>query len=181
MFRCPRCGLRLNPRVDYLTLRHCPRCLGRGRLVEMIEMSRNSCSVSTVVSSPTLSVSIRTTGHRMTVSLAGEFDIASAPMVKATLHGLELKPVRQLVVDLRRVTFIDSVAVRVLRATDRYAREQGLDVRIVPGDAVARMLRILRPDVKRRQRKAHRPVISAEARGQVSVGETSIPSFPDVH
>jgi uncharacterized paraquat-inducible protein A len=28
---CPRCGLTILPRVDWLTVEHCPRCIARRR------------------------------------------------------------------------------------------------------------------------------------------------------
>jgi hypothetical protein len=29
---CPRCGLTIAPRTKWLTISHCPRCLGRDRI-----------------------------------------------------------------------------------------------------------------------------------------------------
>ena len=29
---CPRCGLTMTPRVSWLAMEHCPRCLGRNRV-----------------------------------------------------------------------------------------------------------------------------------------------------
>ena len=29
---CPRCGLSLRPRVGWLTIEHCPRCMARARI-----------------------------------------------------------------------------------------------------------------------------------------------------
>lgn len=31
MLRCPRCGLSIRPRWDWLVIEHCPRCLARAR------------------------------------------------------------------------------------------------------------------------------------------------------
>ena len=36
--RCPRCGLIIAPRMPTLSPRHCPRCLGRHRVVVELEM-----------------------------------------------------------------------------------------------------------------------------------------------
>jgi hypothetical protein len=30
---CPRCGLTIAPRADWLTVEHCPRCIARSRAV----------------------------------------------------------------------------------------------------------------------------------------------------
>jgi hypothetical protein len=30
---CPRCGLTITPKVDWLTVEHCPRCIARARTV----------------------------------------------------------------------------------------------------------------------------------------------------
>ncbi len=35
---CPRCGLTIEPRAPWLTIRYCPRCLARGhRIVELLQ------------------------------------------------------------------------------------------------------------------------------------------------
>lgn len=31
LLRCPRCGLGIRPRVSWLAIEHCPRCLARAR------------------------------------------------------------------------------------------------------------------------------------------------------
>ena len=36
---CPRCGLTITPRTQWLTIGHCPRCLGRDRIA--VEMFRS--------------------------------------------------------------------------------------------------------------------------------------------
>ena len=38
---CPRCGLSIRRRVDWLTVEHCPRCVGRaGLLVDLFVSAR---------------------------------------------------------------------------------------------------------------------------------------------
>jgi hypothetical protein len=37
---CPRCGLTIVPRVSWLAIRHCPRCLARTRTVVEMFSSR---------------------------------------------------------------------------------------------------------------------------------------------
>jgi hypothetical protein len=40
---CPRCGLSIRRRAEWLTVEHCPRCLGRSRIaVELFVSSRPS-------------------------------------------------------------------------------------------------------------------------------------------
>ena len=32
LLNCPRCGLSIRPKVSWLTVEHCPRCIARARI-----------------------------------------------------------------------------------------------------------------------------------------------------
>ena len=78
------------------------------------------------------------------LNLEGEFDLAWVEPVRAALRLLESDRPERLVIDLRGVTFIESVALGVLVGAERRAREAGHRLEIVaqPRGAIARLLEI---------------------------------------
>ena len=81
------------------------------------------------------------------VVLAGELDIASAPDLERELAAAEVDAPATLVLDLRRVEFIDSTGIRTLVAADERARSQGRRLAMVRGqNAVARILAVTQLD-----------------------------------
>lgn len=85
-------------------------------------------------------------GHTRVV-LAGELDIASADELEKQLTAVETDSPGTLVLDLRRVEFIDSTGLRALIAADERARSEGRRLAVVRGpDAVARLLTVTQLD-----------------------------------
>ena len=79
--------------------------------------------------------------------LAGELDIASAEDLEKQLAAAEVDSPATLVLDLRRVEFIDSTGIRTLVAADERARSQGRRLAMVRGpNAVARILAVTQLD-----------------------------------
>ena len=79
--------------------------------------------------------------------LAGELDIASAEDLEKQLAAAEVDAPATLVLDLRRVEFIDSTGIRTLMAADERARSQGRRLAMVRGpNAVARILAVTQLD-----------------------------------
>jgi anti-sigma B factor antagonist len=76
------------------------------------------------------------------VELSGELDISSASSVESRLMELETREPARLILDLRRVSFIDSTGLSMIINADGRARKQGRRLTIVSGDGVPR--RILR-------------------------------------
>ena len=70
-------------------------------------------------------------GTVCTVTLAGEVDVYTAPMLKEKLVALVESGCVDVVVDLRDVGFIDSSGLGVLVSALRRARERNGTVRIV--------------------------------------------------
>ena len=63
------------------------------------------------------------TEHRLL--LAGELDIASAPILEATIASLCDNGTTRIVLDLRDLTFMDSTGLRALLAADRLCAANG--------------------------------------------------------
>jgi anti-sigma B factor antagonist len=76
------------------------------------------------------------------VELSGELDISSAADVESRLMELERNSPERLILDLRRVSFIDSTGLSMIINADGRARKDGRRLTIVSGDGVPR--RILR-------------------------------------
>jgi len=89
------------------------------------------------------SVHIDENQDRLAVRVAGELDIATAPALEsALLHALDSEAA-SIVLDLERVSFIDSMGLRVLVWAARESREDGDRLRIDGrSGAVRRMIEI---------------------------------------
>lgn len=69
------------------------------------------------------------------MALVGELDIASAPRLEEGLAEVERDTPGTLVLDLRKVDFIDSTGLRAVIAADERARSAGRRLVIVRGPA----------------------------------------------
>lgn len=72
---------------------------------------------------------------RISVALAGELDIASAPQFEEGLEKIEDGAPALLLLDLRKVEFIDSTGLRAVIAADERARSAGRRLVIIRGTA----------------------------------------------
>ncbi|MGI8801297.1 MAG: STAS domain-containing protein [Solirubrobacteraceae bacterium] len=63
----------------------------------------------------------------------GELDLAGVPALDAALLNAERAHVREVVLDLRGVTFIDSSGIRCVLDAYHRCRRRGADLRILPG------------------------------------------------
>ncbi len=91
-----------------------------------------------------LDLHVTSSGGYTLVEVAGEIDAASAPELRKCLHQRIDAGSRQLVVDLRQVSFIDSMGLGVLLGAKRRLRGHGPDggIQLVCADGL--VLRILR-------------------------------------
>lgn len=81
----------------------------------------------------------RSDAAALVVELNGEVDIARVSRIQAKLlEALEKAPSKGLVVDLRKVSFVDAAGVGVFVATKNKARRLGVSVRFVLPDGGAR-------------------------------------------
>ncbi|MDT0433772.1 MULTISPECIES: STAS domain-containing protein [Streptomyces] len=73
----------------------------------------------------------RASGAFTVVEVTGEIDLATADLVAEHLSAAALGPAPDILVDLRRVTFLDCSCLRVLCRAETRAREQGGRLRLV--------------------------------------------------
>ncbi|MFD5421234.1 STAS domain-containing protein [Streptomyces sp. NPDC127069] len=87
---------------------------------------------------PALGVDVTTYDHTVVVSVSGELDTDTSPLVARATGTLDLRPGGPaLVLDLAGVTFIDAGALNMLLALRHHARGHGttLRLRAVPAQA----------------------------------------------
>ena len=90
-----------------------------------------------------VSVDVSGSGPVVCVTAAGEVDSTSAPVLRQELDALLDGDVRELTVDLGRVTFLDSAGLCVLAAAHRRAVRQDVTMRVLASSrAVIRPLQI---------------------------------------
>jgi anti-sigma B factor antagonist len=79
-----------------------------------------------------------------TLVLRGELDLNSAPLLNATIRPICADPATSaLVLDLSRLTFMDSTGIHALLLTKQLCHEQGFQFFLIPGEAQAhRVLKI---------------------------------------
>ena len=81
------------------------------------------------------------------VALAGELDLSSVAKVQEELRRVEATSPATLVVDLSKLSFLDSTGLRCIVTADERARDDGRRIVIVRGpDAVQRVFAITRLD-----------------------------------
>lgn len=77
------------------------------------------------------------------VAPAGELDLATADTLAAELRELRDAGFDHVVLDMRRLTFIDSTGIALLLSEDRRARKDGHDFVLISGTpAIQRVLEI---------------------------------------
>jgi anti-anti-sigma factor len=85
-------------------------------------------------------------GETIVVVAFGEIDLTSADRLLAQLRGL-LSSVKQVVLDLREVVFIDSAALHCMLEVDRASRDAGVEFLLVPGpQQVQRLFQVTRTE-----------------------------------
>jgi anti-sigma B factor antagonist len=90
-----------------------------------------------------VTIDVSVTGAEMVVSAAGEIDSTSAPVLRQHLDELLDSDVRELTVDLGRVSFLDSAGLCVLATAHRRALRQDVRLRVLASSrAVIRPLQI---------------------------------------
>ena len=76
----------------------------------------------------------RRDGGRQTLVLEGELDLVTAPDLEDTVAALCLGGARQLVLDMRRVAFIDSSGLRTILASMDMCAQNGCEFLLIPGN-----------------------------------------------
>src|SRR5918998_3624303 len=95
------------------------------------------------VPTPPFEIRVRRAGDRAIVVPEGEIDLATADDVEARLQDLRAEGWRNLVLDLRDVSFIDSSGLRLLVRMQNASQADEFDFSIVDGTPViSRVLEI---------------------------------------
>lgn len=97
-----------------------------------------------MASLPKFRIDTRESGSGTTIKLAGELDSATCTEVLERFERAAAAPhLRQLVIDLSEVSFIDSSGMRAIITVERRAEEDGLALALVPPPpAVTELLRV---------------------------------------
>src|SRR5215471_12747580 len=104
-------------------------------------VSRRVCMVPAVE----LNVSSRSQGDHVSVIVAGEIDLYSAPMLQADLAEIidGAAQATRVVVDMSGVEFCDSTGMNVLLSSLRQVRERGGELELAaPRPAVRKILQV---------------------------------------
>ena len=85
-------------------------------------------------------VDTHTSGRTTTLALSGELDLVSSPVLKRSMEELASSEAELIVVDLRRVEFMDSTGLHLLVQAQQRAQESGRRFALVRGpDQVQRV------------------------------------------
>ncbi|HEY4895125.1 MAG TPA: STAS domain-containing protein [Solirubrobacteraceae bacterium] len=80
---------------------------------------------------------------RVVLSLDGELDMASAPLLQSALEDAHLAAPEMVVLDLRRLQFVDSTGLRIILAARNRCRERGQELAVTRGsEQVERLLSV---------------------------------------
>jgi anti-sigma B factor antagonist len=82
----------------------------------------------------TLMISSVVQDRTVSISLAGELDLAGKRQLEECLTAAEQEGPARVVVDLERLRFIDSTGLRLLLQADTRARERGYELTLRPGE-----------------------------------------------
>lgn len=103
--------------------------------------------IETAEPASTLDVRVSHPGRATVIALNGELDIATVPVVRRELIDLAVTGHVDQLVDLARLTFLDSAGLGALVSVRRRLRIlQGRLVLAAPNDAVLRLLRLTSMD-----------------------------------
>jgi anti-sigma B factor antagonist len=92
-----------------------------------------------------LDVTTEDRGGLVHMALVGELDLSSVAKVQEELRRIEVDAPATLVMDLSKLSFLDSTGLRCIVTADERAREEGRRIVIVRGpDAVQRVFAITR-------------------------------------
>lgn len=72
-------------------------------------------------------------GERSTLVLSGEIDLLAAPDVEAAIRHLCAQRTSQIVLDLRKVTFMDSTGLKATTSAQALCQAQGHEFGMIPG------------------------------------------------
>lgn len=92
-----------------------------------------------------LRIDVRREQDRVVLSVHGELDLASAPLLQSEIESTETDDTALLVLDLEEVEFIDSTGLRIILAAHQRSQERGQEFAVTRGSQqVQRLMSITR-------------------------------------
>jgi len=85
-------------------------------------------------------VETRNDGRTAVIAVAGELDLASGPELEAELERISGPETQLLVVDLRRLEFMDSTGLSILVRAHQRLAEEGCEMGLVRGSSQVQRL-----------------------------------------
>jgi anti-sigma B factor antagonist len=80
---------------------------------------------------------------RVVIALDGELDMASAPLLQSAFEDAHLASPEMIVLDLRRLRFVDSTGLRIILAARNRCRDRGQQLAVTRGsEQVERLLAV---------------------------------------
>jgi anti-anti-sigma factor len=90
-----------------------------------------------------LRIDVREESDRIVVTLAGELDMANAPLLQDAIESAELVAAKTVVLDLQGLTFLDSTGLRIILAAREQCWRRGQEFAVTPGSQqVQRLLSV---------------------------------------
>src|ERR1700722_76488 len=90
-----------------------------------------------------LQIGLRHESDRIVLSLAGELDMANAPLLQSAIEGDGMDAAKTVVLDLQQLTFVDSTGLRVILSARELCWRRRKEVAITPGsEQVQRLLSV---------------------------------------
>jgi anti-sigma B factor antagonist len=90
-----------------------------------------------------LQIGLRRESDRVIVSLAGELDMANAPLLQSQIEGPELEGTDTVVLDLQKLEFLDSTGLRIILAARELCWRRGQEFAVTQGSQqVQRLLSV---------------------------------------
>ncbi len=100
-----------------------------------------------MVAEGNLSIDVSREGERVVLSLDGELDLASVPLLESAVENATLDGPATIVLDLRKLEFIDSTGLRAILSLDKRSTERGQTFALVRGSQqVQRLMNMTRVD-----------------------------------
>jgi anti-sigma B factor antagonist len=82
---------------------------------------------------PRLGIRLQGQGDRRTLALTGEMDLATAPALEGAVIRLCKDAIKQLVLDLSQLEFIDGSGLHAVSAARLICQDSGCELCIIPG------------------------------------------------
>ena len=90
-----------------------------------------------------LRIDVAREAGRIVLSLDGELDMATAPLLQSAFEDAHLAAPEMVLLDLRRLRFVDSTGLRIILAARNRCRERGQQLAVTRGsEQVERLLSV---------------------------------------